>query len=391
MIEYLKLDELLNTTAGMTVLRNNSAQDDGTDTVTGVGWFKFNGVSATNIYVSGNSWVGFGSSTEHLKVCRRDGKMWYLYRQEGTVGSKKFLKIRWEGYSRYNYTTAQYALKWELFLFDCGGMYLNIIDVPDNSSYLGTSTLTCGGNTLTIPVTLSTPVAYSLLCNGDSFSLSDVVFPGTSANYVTSGYLEYQASFAQSITSLLSSKITWDENVPEGTSLNVYTRLSDGEYAKCENGGSISGLVRGANLEGKTLFVKVEMSTTNVQASPTLSGMRIQILQDSDANVLVLEFANIKDANIRNAVGEVAVQYIGTSITGADGPVLGFRKKFIPEGLYMKPNPHTAEHLKLVCIEGQPLLTQIYPVKIPYPEPGEHLLLVGAMDAVSTITSVDDI
>ena len=129
MANFASLDSLLNTTAGMDVLRNNVKQDDGTDTITGVSWFKFNNVVAASLYASGNSWIGFGATLEQLKVWRRDTAMFYLYRQEGTIGSTKFLKIRWEGYSHYSTTDVSDALKYEVFLFDDVGLYLNIVSV----------------------------------------------------------------------------------------------------------------------------------------------------------------------------------------------------------------------------------------------------------------------
>lgn len=149
------LDALLNTTEGMEVLVNNTKKDDDTITVQGVDWFRYNGFSANSLYVSGNHWIGIGSSTEHLKVCRRDGAMYYLYRQEGMIyGYYRFLKIRWEGYTQYNSTDVSRKLIYELFLIDTGDMFLNVIQTPTNSSYIGTSSLTCGSNTysLDIPV-----------------------------------------------------------------------------------------------------------------------------------------------------------------------------------------------------------------------------------------------
>lgn len=84
-------------TTNMTVLRDNVRQDDGTDSMTGVDWFTFNGTTASTIYASGNSWLGFGSSSEHLRVNRRDNALYSLYREEGTLyGHYKFLKIRWD-------------------------------------------------------------------------------------------------------------------------------------------------------------------------------------------------------------------------------------------------------------------------------------------------------
>ena len=94
-IGYLKarFEEYLNTTEGMTCIRN-TANDDGTDTIKGLDGFMFNGVEAENLYVSGNEWIGFGANAEQLQVCRRDGKVYYIYRQEGTLADgTQFVKI----------------------------------------------------------------------------------------------------------------------------------------------------------------------------------------------------------------------------------------------------------------------------------------------------------
>lgn len=154
------LDALLNTTEGMEVLVNNTKKDSDTIPIQGVDWFRFNGVATSNLYVSGDHWIGIGANTIQLRVCNRDGAMYYLYRQEGLIyGYYRFLKIRWEGYTRYNYASETYALKFELFLIDTGDMFLNVIQTPTNSSYIGTSSLTCGSKvyTLNIPVD-STPM-----------------------------------------------------------------------------------------------------------------------------------------------------------------------------------------------------------------------------------------
>lgn len=388
MSEFNSLYELLNTITGMTALRSNSGQDDGTDSVSGVDWFSFNGVVASTIYVNGNSWVGFGSSTEHLKICRRDGKMWYLYRQEGIVGSRKFLKIRWEGYTQHNYTSAGYALKWELFLFDDGGMYLNLIDVPDTSGYLGESLLTYTGGTLTIPIALSTPVAYSLLPLDGSFLLSAEAYPGT-IPYVMSGYFECQTTAIRQAMALSGSAILWSQDVPDGTEINVYVKLSDGEYIQCENGGEIACLQAGVDLSDETLYIKVELLTSNVYVSPVFSNLYIRLFQDGDDNIIVLKFEDGMFTSIRNAVGEVTVQYIGTMLEGADGPVLGFRKKFMPEGLYMKPNPHDAEHIEIVSATQVGILTAV--TYLAAQSQGEHLEICSAYITSAALTHINDL
>ena len=66
MHDYGTIEDILSSTENMTILRNNSLQDDGTDTVTGVDWFVYNEKTASTLYVSGNSWMGFGSNAEQL-------------------------------------------------------------------------------------------------------------------------------------------------------------------------------------------------------------------------------------------------------------------------------------------------------------------------------------
>lgn len=144
MADYNSLADMMNTTENMTQLINNSGQDDNVLTVDGVDWFFFKGTRASTLYVSGNSFIGMGVNAEQLLVCRRDTKLWNLYREEATLfGTYKVLKIRWEGYAQYNSTSADVALKYEWFFIENGNMFLNLIP-PKNGSYLGTSQIVAG-------------------------------------------------------------------------------------------------------------------------------------------------------------------------------------------------------------------------------------------------------
>ena len=131
-MNYNSVNEILEAgITNMTILRNNSRQDDDNDTITGVDWFVFNGIVANNIYANGNSWFGFGSKSEHLKINRRDAAMYYLYREEGTLYNYyKFLKIRWVGYSYYNSTIPAYSLSYDVILWDTGDISLHMITIP---------------------------------------------------------------------------------------------------------------------------------------------------------------------------------------------------------------------------------------------------------------------
>ncbi len=144
MADYNSLADMMNTTENMTQLINNSGQDDNVLTIDGVYWFFFKGTRASTLYVSGNSFIGMGVNAEQLLVCRRDTKLWNLYREEATLfGTYKVLKIRWEGYAQYNSQNADVAMKYEWFFIENGNMFLNLIP-PKNGSYLGTSQIVAG-------------------------------------------------------------------------------------------------------------------------------------------------------------------------------------------------------------------------------------------------------
>lgn len=167
-MNYNSVEEIFAAgTTNMEVIRDGVKQDDGTDLITGVSWFDYNGTIASTIYANGNSWIGFGLSSEHLKVNRRDGAMWNLYREEGTLYDYyKFLKIRWEGYSRYNNTTSAYALSYDVVLWDTGDISLHMISIP--TSY----------NTGTYSLVASSTYSYTV-----STSAPDITFIKTDSGF----------------------------------------------------------------------------------------------------------------------------------------------------------------------------------------------------------------
>lgn len=151
---YTRLQQLLNTAAGMTQSRAGSKNDDGTDTVPGAAWFKFNGAAANNLYVSGNLWVGFGVSGEQLKVWRRDAAVYNVWHQQGVVAGLRFCKLRVQGYLHYSTTAAENSITYEVFLLGDGRMVLNLCEPPTSSSYSGEHRLICGSESLTLPLSV---------------------------------------------------------------------------------------------------------------------------------------------------------------------------------------------------------------------------------------------
>ena len=164
MADTVSFDSLLNTTTGMTAIVNNKKNDNDVVRVTGVDWFTYAGKTASTIYVSGNNFIGFGKNAEQLKIWRRDGAVYYIYRQKGTLTSgKRFLKIRVEGYVCYSSTSSSYALKYEVFLIEGQTLFINVVQRPTSSSYTGTSSITDGKTTTNLTLSVSSTVPVSIL------------------------------------------------------------------------------------------------------------------------------------------------------------------------------------------------------------------------------------
>lgn len=375
----------------MTVIRNNTAQDDNYDTIsTDVDWFYFNSRKVDKIYVSGNSWLGFSSSTstENLRVNRRDAKMYYLYKEHGTIGTVKFLKIRWQGYSNYSYTSFTYAQAFDVFILDDGRIVL-LFDTIPSSSFSGTNQLVCGTQTVNFtPSTSSRNFTFTAsdLQNGSGWSVEEG-YPEITANYKTSGSVTFSTSKVNSVKTVKSSIISWNSNEPDGTSIKVYTKLNDGEYTECTNNSVIPVISEGASLLNSTLYIKVDLSTNNKAVTPVLSSLNVKVYDISDDKVLLLSFGSGNKNNIQNAVGEISVLYAGGTLQGDGGMVAAFSKTFNPEGLIPKTNQNMLEHIELADIKATANLINIGYVNS---KTDEHIE-VSNVSAVGTLTHVNDI
>lgn len=219
MADTVSFDSLLNTTAGMTVIINNSKQDDNTISVTGVDWFTYAGKTASKIYVSGNNWVGFGQSVEQLKICRRDGAVYDIYRQEGVLDSnKKFLKVRVEGFTHYNGTAVGYILKYELFLIEGQTLFINVIRRPSSAAYIGTSSITDGTNTATLNITNSSTVPIYILVKN----------AGSAQEIFYEKYSDIVTVTSISVTTLPSKTTYYKNESFDSTGMVVTASCSDG-------------------------------------------------------------------------------------------------------------------------------------------------------------------
>lgn len=253
MADTVSFDSLLNTTAGMTAVVNNTEYDDDVVSVTGVDWFTYAGKTASTIYVSGNNFIGFGQNAEQLKIWRRDGVIYYVYRQEGTLTSgKRFLKIRVEGYVHYSSTASSHALKYEVFLIEGQTLFVNVVQRPTSSSYTGTSSITDGETTTSLNISVSSTVPISILVKNAGVSQE-----------IT--YEKYSDVVIASITvSKMPDKTTYyQKELFDKTGLEISGTTSTGETVSVTNY-ELSGF-DSSSAGTKTITVTVSGKTTTFE------------------------------------------------------------------------------------------------------------------------------
>lgn len=153
------------------LLKDSNDYDDNAYTVDGAEYLSFLGAAVSSIYAAGNSYIGIGSNTEHLKVNKRDAKMRSLYREEGTLYNRyKFLKVRWEGWSAYNQSGENYQLKYDVIFWQSGDISLHMVSVP-TSNYDGTFELIADKTYTYIKPTVAKP-DVTFICGGSEYAVS---------------------------------------------------------------------------------------------------------------------------------------------------------------------------------------------------------------------------
>lgn len=131
--------------AGMTLY--GTRNDDSTVTLPNIGFdFKYNGSTIRQIYASGNTWIGFGTGSEHLTINRKDTSYNNLYYSSEVEYNTKLFRVRFEGNSYYG-SWGSNDLVWEVSVFETGVIRLVIEKMPNNGTNsfnnpgIGTQTL----------------------------------------------------------------------------------------------------------------------------------------------------------------------------------------------------------------------------------------------------------
>lgn len=378
----------------MTVLRASSRNDDSTSTYkTGIDWFFFNGTQVTNLYSSGNSFIGFGTSAEQLRVNRRDCAVWSEYMESGAIGTSHFLKFRWVGTSYYSsgyQNDPNYQQHYDVFLIDNGQIFLNFYEVPVNTGS-GTNSLTCGSENVTFSITAGVPCEYTFTpadpAAGKGWTV-EAGRPNLFVNHKPSGTAEFSTTAIQTVGIAAATRIIWAAYIPEETSLTVLTKLSGGEFRECANGGQIAGITSSTDLSNETLHIRVEMATQNTTKTPVLSQMRVELLGADDSKVLILHFAPGNQTSVQNAAEPILVAYNGSTMTGNGGFVQAFEIECPNDGLEYKGGQNDTEHIEITAVQASGIL-----IELQYRDTSagaEHIKITG-ITATGTLSHVDDI
>lgn len=162
------LGDYLNTSTGMTTLRDGAADDQWFYIDNSIG-FTFNDNVSTRLYIDSDSTYAFVNSapTSHghskrydVNICCRDGQVDLIKYQNIDTGSKQAIKVRFHGYTRYgsSYAIPEYELEYEVFFTSTGDIVINFITLPTNTNYWGETSIIENGVTSSL-----TPTTASLL------------------------------------------------------------------------------------------------------------------------------------------------------------------------------------------------------------------------------------
>ena len=172
-----------------------------------------------------------------------------------------------------------------------------------------------------------------------------------SKEYKPQGIWQSQPFALTNITSLESSQIGWGQELPAGTTAVVSTAITDIgvtptnwiEQSYNAEVQPISSLVADTDYSTKEFHIKVELATTDIEATPEVYGLYFEVSGKIDRQKVTLHFDTFNRFN--DAEGDIQVQYTanGGNLTGTRA-VASFAEIFTPD---VEPTPETKEYLSV--------------------------------------------
>jgi len=199
----------LNTTTGMTLLPNSNV-DDAWFSIENEIEFEWNGVVSEKIFIDSDSCIYFGNEepTDHGHTTIRDINIFTRNGRSGNIRYQLIAKDDWSAIKIYfsgntrTSSSSTTVIQYEIFLVSDGYVYINVIQVPSISSYLGTSSIVENGVSTAFTPAVGVMYAHRsdtgwLINNATSYqsgdtadggsfnpwSVGDVIDSGTFADY----------------------------------------------------------------------------------------------------------------------------------------------------------------------------------------------------------------
>lgn len=217
--------------------------------------------------------------------------------------------------------------------------------------------------------------------SGNMYPLVDIIIDA-STNHKTSGNAILTA--AGITATAAASSISWTESKPTGTTLTVSVSTDGTNYSAVTNGGAL--LSAGTVLDNSTIYIKVEMATTDAIVTPTFSNLSISLQSAEDRYSIVLEMEPLQ--RFESAAGNITVAYAGGSLMGEGGPVAAFTQTFSPSDLAPKPDQNDQEHIEMSA-SATGTLTRIYYTNTAAQDMGH--IEIASVTATGTLTNVSDL
>lgn len=157
-----------------------------------------------------------------------------------------------------------------------------------------------------------------------------------------------------SIVQHVSNYVSWTENLPVGTAVvasavvtDDLTPPVDADFSVVTNGGSIPGVLQDADLSAKYVWLKFNLSTSDVLKTPTVSNIKAYFESYDLQNRIELNIDPL--IRFHNNEGPLTVAYDQNKglLFAEGGYVESFSNQFTPTGLVPNPNPGQVDYVEV--------------------------------------------
>lgn len=198
------------------------------------------------------------------------------------------------------------------------------------------------------------------------------------------------------ITDAIYSFAEWTTDLPTDTDVKVYSAVNTSNvteptvWTEQTEEGQFETISAEDDLTGKYLWIKVELSTTDVNSTPTVSSPFFRVVHVDDKKSIVLLLEELFGFN--NANSDITIDYDSTLGTlfgdlTSYGPVSDFTETFTPTGLAPANNPMTDDAVS-IGLTDMSVDRLIITFKEGY---GPEAVSIGLSDYAITRTHVDDL